>query len=96
LESLSNSKVSHEVVTHILRGDSVIWVVVESGNAELDAPFISALQKRLHYLQQVVRIPEADPTDLSSKPGPGTGAGVEVLGAASAPSDNGRQIIFGR
>jgi hypothetical protein len=49
----------------------VVWIVVESGNAELDAPFISALQKRLHYLQQVVRIPEADPTDLSSKPGPG-------------------------
>lgn len=71
LESLSKSSVSREIVTRILKGDSVVWVVVESGNADVDAPFVAALQKRLDYLQQVVRIPEADPTDLSSKPGPG-------------------------
>lgn len=60
-----------ELVRRLVGGDSVVWVLVESGDPSRDEPFAKALEKRLRYLQQVVALPPTDPNDLSSRLGPG-------------------------
>ncbi|MEI6714093.1 MAG: hypothetical protein WCO60_10100 [Verrucomicrobiota bacterium] len=71
LESLSKSEYRDEIVRRILAGDSAVFVLVESEDAIADNKAAEALEKRLRFLQNVVQIPAADPTDPSSKPGPG-------------------------
>jgi hypothetical protein len=71
LRTLGDSPASTEIARRLLAGDSAVWVLVDSGNPQLDDPAAALLEKRLAYLQQAIQIPPADPNDLSSRPGPG-------------------------
>ncbi|MEY2598978.1 MAG: hypothetical protein RLZZ142_1237 [Verrucomicrobiota bacterium] len=77
LDSLSQSTARDEIVRRLLRGDSAVFVFVESEDGLADNAAAAALEKRLRFLQQVVALPEIDPSDPSSKPGPGPALQVQ-------------------
>ncbi len=70
------SPARNELAGHILAGESMVWVMVTSGNDPADRKFEESLRARLDYLQSVAAIPEQDPTDPESKLGPGPGLRV--------------------
>ena len=65
------SPAREELVRRILAGDSMVWVMVRSGNESADTILEERLKSRLEYLQSVAAIPEQDPTDPINKLGPG-------------------------
>jgi len=71
LSSLTDSPARTELVRRILAGESGVWLLVESGEKNVDERAAAALEKRLHYLEQVAQIPENDPSDPTSQLGPG-------------------------
>ncbi len=70
------SPARQELVSRILAGESMVWVMVTSGDDHADRKFEGILNARLEYLQRVAAIPEQDPTDPESKLGPGPGLRV--------------------
>jgi hypothetical protein len=71
LAKLLDSPVRREVRSRILGGDSVVWVLVESGDADKDAAADAALSKRLRYLESITVAPELRPDDPFNRLGPG-------------------------
>ena len=71
LDRLLQSPARKQLVDQILAGSAAVWVLVDNGDpieAERSAAIIS---KRLRYLEQVIRLPNIDPNDPSSRLGPG-------------------------
>ena len=71
LATLLDSPVRREVCSRILRGDSVVWMLVESGDTAKDDAAEDALSKRLRYLESIAIVPEIRPDDPLSRLGPG-------------------------
>lgn len=71
LGQITNSPARAEIVRRIVSGDNMVWVLVESGDKAADDAAAESLQKRLKYLEQVAEIPFIDPSDPTSKLGPG-------------------------
>lgn len=69
--ALTDSPVRREVVKRILNGDSAVWILVESGQPQLDEPAAKLLQNRLKFLESATGLPHLDPTDPDSQLGPG-------------------------
>jgi hypothetical protein len=69
--ALTDSPVRREVIQRILKGDSAVWILVESGRPELDEPAAKLLQNRLKFLEAATGLPHLDPTDPDSQLGPG-------------------------
>jgi hypothetical protein len=67
-----------EILRRILGGDSAVWVLVESGNRELDEPSAVLLTKRLRFIESAAEIPPIDPKDPTSRLGPGPALGVKL------------------
>jgi hypothetical protein len=55
---LTDSPVRQELARRILRGDSVVWVLLECGNQEEDDAAAKRLQAELKRLEKVVELPE--------------------------------------
>lgn len=70
LGALLESPARRDLLKHLLSGVSVIWVIVDNGRPEGKAE-VERVEKRLRYLEQVVALPEQDPTDPDSQLGPG-------------------------
>ncbi len=71
LPRITDSPARVEIVKRILAGESAVWVLVESGQKNADDRAASTLEKRLRYLEQVAQVPAIDPSDPTSKLGPG-------------------------
>jgi len=71
LGTLLDSPARREIVSRILRGDSVIWVLVECGDRAKDDAVAEALTKRLKYLESIAVMPEIRPDDPLNQVGPG-------------------------
>ncbi|HSU69181.1 MAG TPA: hypothetical protein VLJ39_20015, partial [Tepidisphaeraceae bacterium] len=56
---------------HILKGDSVVWVLVESGDKAADQAAFQLLSDRLKYLESIAVIPQLRADDPLSHLGPG-------------------------
>jgi hypothetical protein len=65
------SPVRQQLVEQMVGGASGVWVFVESGDKEADDAAVARLEKRLRYLENVAQLPHIDPTDPTSKLGPG-------------------------
>jgi hypothetical protein len=76
--ALVDSPARQEIARRILEGSSAIWVLVESGEKSADEPAAQLLAKRLTFLESAAGIPPIDPTDPSSKLGPGPELGVKL------------------
>lgn len=71
LAALIDSPVRKELARRILTGESVVWVLAESGNKAEDDAIAARVEKRLRYLEQVAILQRIDPNDPDSKLGPG-------------------------
>lgn len=71
LPRITDSPARAEIVKRILAGESAVWVLVESGQKNADDRAAATLDKRLRYLEQVAQVPAIDPSDPTSKLGPG-------------------------
>jgi hypothetical protein len=71
LGTLMDSPARQELVKRLLAGDSTVFVVVESADKRANEAALAVLEKRVRYLEQVIRLPLIDPNDPSSKLGPG-------------------------
>ncbi|MBI3876065.1 MAG: hypothetical protein HY300_08955 [Verrucomicrobia bacterium] len=71
LAKLTNSPARREIVRRILASESVVWVLVGSGNHDDDDALAKRVEKRLTFLESVAQIPQIDPNDPTSKLGPG-------------------------
>lgn len=71
IRKLVDSPARRKIAKDLLAGNSVVWVLVLSGDKEVDLEFETNLTKRLKYLEQVAAIPPQDPFDPESQLGPG-------------------------
>jgi hypothetical protein len=71
LDQIIDSPARTEIVRRILAGENGVWVLVESGQREVDDAAARTMEKRLGYLAQVAAMPPIDPDDPSSRLGPG-------------------------
>lgn len=70
LNALLDSPVRQQILRSILAGDSLIWVLADSGSPQ-DAAEAARIEKRLKFLEQVAALPIQDPNDPDSQLGPG-------------------------
>lgn len=71
LARITDSLARTALVQRIMEGEVGVWVLVESGDDASDDRLAAALEKRLRYLEQVAQLPQIDPSDPTSKLGPG-------------------------
>jgi hypothetical protein len=71
LGQFTQSPVRQQMVEQIIAGASAVWLFVESGDQAADDAAVAKLEKRLRYLENVAQLPHIDPTDPTSKLGPG-------------------------
>lgn len=70
LSAVLDSPARKKLVQQLLAGDSVIWVMADSGSP-LDVLEVERIEKRLKFLEQVASLPIQDPNDPDSQLGPG-------------------------
>ena len=70
LSAVLDSPARKKLVQQILAGDSIIWVIADSGSP-LDTGEVERIEKRLKFLEQVASLPIQDPNDPDSQLGPG-------------------------
>lgn len=61
-----DSPLRQTIVQQLLEGESVVWVLLESGNAERDDAAWDELTTELQRLQKTLRLPTLDPQDAAS------------------------------
>lgn len=70
LAALLDSPARRKFVEQVLAGDSVVWIIADSGSPE-DTAEAERIEKRLKFLEQVAALPVQDPNDPDSQLGPG-------------------------
>jgi hypothetical protein len=63
VDAIRVSPVRTELSKRLLAGDSVVWLVIESGDKQADAKFVKRLTGDLKLLQKKLKLPELDPAD---------------------------------
>lgn len=71
LAEFVQSPARKKLVEQMLGGATAVWVFVESGDKPADDAAVAKIEKRLRYLETITQLPAIDPTDPSSKLGPG-------------------------
>ena len=92
--SLLDSPARRDLVRRILSGESMVWIMVTSGDEEKDREFEKTITERLDYLQTVAAIPEQDPTDPENKLGPGPELRVGFSFIRIARNDPAEQVFL--
>ena len=70
LNAVLDSPARKKLVQQLLAGDSIIWVIADSGSP-VDVLDVERIEKRLKFLEQVASLPIQDPNDPDSQLGPG-------------------------
>jgi len=63
VRTLVDSPVRRELVRRLARGDSVVWLVLESGGKEQDDAIVRLLETESRSLEKTLRLPEPSPDD---------------------------------
>lgn len=66
LDKLVNSPARRSIVDRIANEDSVVWVLLESGDKEADQKAADTLDTRLKYLAGVLKLPELSEADIAN------------------------------
>lgn len=80
VRQLLDSPARREIAGRLLRGDSAVWVLLESGDPKLDTAAAQMLEARLKHLQSTLKLPALDPAD--------------VVGGATAASQEKLKLVF--
>lgn len=70
LAALLDSPARQQILRSILAGDSLVWILADSGSPQDNAE-AARIEKRLKFLEQVAALPIQDPNDPDSQLGPG-------------------------
>lgn len=68
----------HEIAGRLLRGDTAVWVLLDSGDDTLDTAAARTLDDRLRHLAATLRLPELNPADLREDAAAGSTAQLRV------------------
>src|SRR5262249_26472510 len=60
IQPLLDSPARRELARRLLRGDSAVWILLESGSPEKDQPAADLLQKELTRLEKTLKLPQDD------------------------------------
>jgi hypothetical protein len=63
VKALTDSPVRRELLRRLARGDSVVWLLLESGSKEQDDPTARLLETESRNLEKTLRLPEPAPDD---------------------------------
>ena len=63
VNQLIDSPARREVARRLLKGESTVWVLLESGQTEKDDAAEQTLTERLAYLEENLQLPEINPQD---------------------------------
>jgi hypothetical protein len=66
VDGLADSPARSEIAKRLAGGQSAVWVLLDSGNAEADAAAEQRLTERLEYLRSVLKLPELDEADIAN------------------------------
>lgn len=61
---LVDSPVRREVARRLLKGETAVWVLLESGDADQDQAAFDRLNTRLNHLETALELPELAPEDI--------------------------------
>ncbi len=78
LEGLAHSNARQEVIRRLLTGESAVWVLIESGDAEKDQAARERLESHLEEAERELQIPGLEELDYA--PEDEMGPGPELLG----------------
>jgi hypothetical protein len=67
VERILDSPVRRRLAQRLLKGESGVWVFLESGDKSRDEAALGYLKKRLDDLQKSLQLPEVDPDDLPAR-----------------------------
>lgn len=81
------------LLDRLLSGQSVVWVLVDSGTPE-DQAQMERIEQRLKFLQQVAALPIQDPNDPDSQLGPGPRLKLEFGTLRLKASDPAEQVLI--
>ena len=65
IDHLLDSPKRREIARRILKGDTAVWVLLESGNQEADAAAYLTLENELKFAEKSLQLPAADPQDVA-------------------------------
>jgi hypothetical protein len=60
IDPLLDSPMRRRIVQHLVRGDSAVWVLLETGDPEQDNAAAGVLQTRLEHCQRTLTFPKQD------------------------------------
>ncbi len=93
LSQVLDSPARRVLLDRILSGQSVVWVLVDSGTPE-DQAQMERIEQRLKFLQQVAALPIQDPHDPDSQLGPGPRLKLEFGTLRLKASDPAEQVLI--
>ncbi|MBI4658652.1 MAG: hypothetical protein HY735_07355 [Verrucomicrobia bacterium] len=93
LAELTNSAARTEIVRRLLSGESGVWILLESGQKNLDDSEAARLDKRLAFLKTVASLPPIDPADPTSRLGPGPALRVKFSTLRLRSNDAGESVL---
>lgn len=64
VDQVLDSPVRREVARRLLKGESAVWVFLESGDSALDGPAFERLNSRLAHLSETLELPVLNPDDI--------------------------------
>lgn len=63
LKTLIDSPKRREIASRLLKGDSVVWLLIESGDKAKDDAALKLASERLKRLEKLIELPKVDPDD---------------------------------
>jgi hypothetical protein len=64
VDRLVDSPVRREVARRLLKGDSAVWMLLESGDSDDDDQALARLESRLEHLTSTLELPVLNPADI--------------------------------
>ncbi len=82
VREILESPMRTEIASLMLKGESIVWMFLKSGDEKKDANALKLLEERLGVLEKELRLPD-DPFDYGEAGGPGSGPQTSAEGEAS-------------
>lgn len=64
IQKITDSPIRREIARRLLKGESAVWVLLESGQIAKDQQAYNRLSERLEYLNNELELPALDPADV--------------------------------
>lgn len=82
VREVMESPMRTKIASLMLKGESIVWMFLHSGDEKKDADALKLLKERLAVLEKELRLPD-DPFDYGEAGGPGSGPQTSAEGEAS-------------